>query len=123
MKALPLLTELQRQGVRFIAEGDRLRVLTPAGMALSDTIKHEIRRHKQEILSRVRAGGIAAEDVAVVFPGALVIEAPNDLGVCARCAGHRWWVSRYGMKVCSRCFPPSIPDVVVAWVGSKRNAA
>src|SRR5262245_7714792 len=116
MTALALLLELQRQGVKFVDEGGKLRVLTPKGVVLSDTLKSEIRQHKAEILSRLRFGGISAENVAAVFPGVVILEERPDLGDCVRCRGNRWWVSRYGVKVCGHCFPPSTPGVVVVWI-------
>jgi hypothetical protein len=126
MMALALLTELHRQGVRFIANGGKLQVISPKGVALSDTMKAEIRRHKEEILSRLRVGRIITQDVGSLFPGAAVVEADGDLGTCARCAGRRWWVSRFGVRSCASCFPPSQPGVVVAWISpraAKRGTA
>jgi tubulysin polyketide synthase-like protein len=121
MMALALLLELQRQGIKFIDEGGKLRVLTPKGVVLSDTLKNEIRQHKVEILNRLRSSGISAEDVLAVFPGAVIVDERTDLGVCARCHGNRWWVSRYGVKVCGHCFPPAQPELVVAWIGPRQE--
>lgn len=70
MTALILLSELRRQGVQFIADGGRLRVRTPRGVTLPDPVKAEIVRCKAEIVRRLHSGGIIAEDVAAVFPGA-----------------------------------------------------
>ena len=115
MTTLALLVELQRQGVQFIAEGDKLRVRTPKGVVLSDALKNEIRQQKAEILSRLRSGGIAADDVIAVFPGAVIVPEGADLGFCVRCRRDRWWLSRSGMKVCGHCFPPARPELVVSW--------
>ena len=116
MTTLALLTELCRQGIKFIDEGDRLRVASPKGVVLSDTIKDEIRRRKEEIFDRLRTGGDAIQDTSEVFSGTVTIEADTDFGTCTRCARDEWWISRYGMKVCEHCFPPSTSAVVVARV-------
>ncbi len=121
MTTLGLLVELRRQGVRFIIDGDRLRVIAPAGVKLSDTIRNAIHRHKIEILHRLRSGGIRAEDMCAIFLDAEVIETDVELGICARCGGQQWWVSRCGMKVCGYCFPPVTPRVVVAWLAAVRT--
>jgi hypothetical protein len=56
--------------VQFIVEGKRLRVVSPKGLVLPDTIKDEIRHCKDEILNRLRVGGITNKTIAEVFPGA-----------------------------------------------------
>jgi hypothetical protein len=123
MTALALLTALRRRGVKFIDQGGKLQVITPKGVELSDTIKNEVRRHKDEILRRLRCGGITVADVTVVFPGATVSTVDADLGTCARCARRRWWVSLCGIKVCAHCFPPASPAVVAAWVEPGKKSA
>jgi hypothetical protein len=125
MTTLVLLTELRRQGVRFIENCNKLQVISPKGVVLPDTLKVEIRRHKDEILERLRTGGIIPQDVVAIFPGAAVTATDANLGTCSRCASNQWWVSHYGMKVCEHCFPPSSPKLVVArFEGEKeKNAA
>ncbi|MGE0821737.1 MAG: hypothetical protein AB7G75_10950 [Candidatus Binatia bacterium] len=111
MNALSLLTELLRQGVRFEEQGGKLRVITPRGIALGNTLKREIIRHGDEILLRLRRGGVSGHDVCTLFPGAQVV-AQVDLAACARCGEQSWWTSQVGLKVCGRCFPPALPSVV-----------
>ena len=77
MTVLVLLTGLRKHGVAFIAESNRLRVLSPRGVPLSEAVKAEIQRQKDEILARLRSGGIGPESVAEVFPGAAVTEPAN----------------------------------------------
>ena len=117
MTALALLTELRRQGVKLIADGNKLRVMTPRGVGLPDTIKNEIRHRRGEILSRLRSGGITVEDVAAVFPGAeIVADNRSALESCRACGGRGWWVSRYGVKICARCHPPTNKSLVAEWI-------
>lgn len=122
MTALALMVELKRQGVQFIDDNGTLRVITPKGVVLSATLKSEIRQHRADILRRLHLDEISPEMAAAVFPGSVLAE-DVDFGTCARCAGQRWWLSRYGIKVCGDCFPPSTPSAVVAWVGSMRSKA
>ena len=70
MTALVLLTELRQQGVKFINDGGKLRVVSPKGTALPEVVKNEIRFYKDEILNRLRVGGITNKTIAEVFPGA-----------------------------------------------------
>src|SRR6266446_3125801 len=77
MTVLALLTALRKRGVAFIAESNRLRVIAPKGQALSEAVKAEIVQQKEEILTRLRSGGIGPETVAEVFPGAAVTEQAN----------------------------------------------
>src|SRR5712664_3836133 len=115
--ALTIICELQRQGVRFVDQDGRLRVISPRGVVLSAAIKKEIIVRKNEILHHLHAGGIAPEDILAAFPGAEIVAIDVDLGTCAWCAGWRWWVSEFGIKSCGRCFPSARPELVVVWIG------
>ncbi len=79
MMALALLVELRHQGVMFIDNVEKLRVITPKGFVLSEQLKREIRRQKATILQRLRNGGIKTEDVLAVFPGATVVAADKKI--------------------------------------------
>ena len=121
MTTLALLTELRRQGVKFIIDGGKLRVMTPRGQKLSDTLKNEIFQRKGEILQRLCSGGITNEEVAAILPGANAIETDIDVGTCAHCAGWQWWISQHGIKICGSCFPPSSETLVVEWISFAKN--
>jgi hypothetical protein len=100
MRALALLIELQRQGVKFINDGGRLKVVSPKSVALPQALKNEIRRRKDEILHRLRAGDITAEDVVEVFPGSVDITAAMS-----------WLKAKLST-------PQHIADVITEWVGT-----
>lgn len=34
---------------------------------------------------------------------------------CYTCGSRRWWISIYGVRICSRCHPPASPDLVREW--------
>jgi hypothetical protein len=75
MNALALIRTLRQQGVKLAIVDDRLRVIQPRSRPLSGAEKAEVRRHTGEILQRLKAGGIIAEDIAAVFPGSVDITA------------------------------------------------
>jgi len=126
MMTLALLTELRRQGVKFIIDGGKLRVMAPRGQTLSGALKNKIFQRRSEILQRLHSDGITNEDVAAIFPGAIVVETDGDVGTCARCGSWQWWISQHGMKICGSCFPPSNAMLVVEWVSfakTRKNVA
>jgi hypothetical protein len=116
------MTELQRQGIKFLNDGGKLKVVFPKSRPLPEPVKNEIRRHHKEILARITHGGVSVQDVLAVFPGSAEV-VTADLGSCARCGGQQWWVSQHGMKVCEACYPPVSRDLVVVRIGGVKQKA
>lgn len=54
MTAASLLIELKRKGVEFIDDDGRLRVITPKGVTLAESLKSEIRQRKTEMLATLK---------------------------------------------------------------------
>jgi hypothetical protein len=123
MTALALLIHLRCQGVKFIEDAGKLRVITPKGVTLSDSRKNEIRLQSKEIVQRLHWDGLAPKELYTVFPGTAVVEADGDVGRCARCGGYRWWVSQSSnIKICGSCFPPAKPELVMTWLDSSAKS-
>lgn len=130
MKPLPLLVSLLRQAVQFHQVNGKLKVITPRGVVLSDVVKQEVRANKTEILARLKAPALTTEETLAVFPGATVVSngtidtLPDvEVEVCLRCGAQRWWVSRYGVKVCEKCHPPCSASIVVARLPPRHEKA
>lgn len=49
-------------------------------------------------------------------PLTLALSLRSD-GTCWRCGGAEWWVSIYGVLVCTTCHPPAGPGLVARYVG------
>lgn len=103
MNALALIQTLRQQGVKFAIVDDRLRVIQPRSRPLSEAEKAEVRRHTGEILRRLKAGGIMAEDIAAVFPSSVDIS-----------GAVRWLRERLTR-------PQHIADLIGDWLGTLAN--
>lgn len=121
--AVPLMVELRREGVEFRMVGERLKVIVPKGVTLSEATRARLGAHRADIVRRLRCGGIDVQDVLAVFPGATVVCESSDLGTCGHCAGSEWWINLFGMASCGRCFPPTTLNAVATWIRPRREEA
>jgi hypothetical protein len=48
------------------------------------------------------------------------VERPaQDSSLCPACDSCRWWISKYGVRICGVCHPPASPDFVARWEGEQ----
>jgi tubulysin polyketide synthase-like protein len=115
--AASLLQELASLDIVLQPEGSDLKYDAPKGRLTPDLFDR-IRRHKPALIEllRVREPIWVASDRSDVQPRAE--------RVCHVCGGaHFWRHAQYGHWLCSRCHPPSCPDVVGDQVGQEPPAA
>lgn len=107
-----LLAECTRRGIALRPEGEAIRYSCPKG-AMTDELRSLIREHKAALLALLSAGSTGQEG-AVSSPAptiSLALSLQPD-GTCYCCKESRWWLSRYGVLVCARCHPPTVPELV-----------
>jgi thioesterase domain-containing protein len=67
MKAATFLARLGEHDIRVWADGERLRCNAPAG-ALTDELREELKRHKDEILQFLRSAGSLVQQQRAIVP-------------------------------------------------------
>ena len=67
----------------------------------------EARAHRDEIRKYLEQ----------VSPGEVRTVEPTTKRTCYFCGGTRFWISVYGMTICTRCHPPAAPHLVADWLG------
>lgn len=107
------------KGVRFTLLYNKLEVVIPAGVRLPDAWRRGIQTHRREIRDRLRPGGITVADILKVFPTAMIITPQEKVTLCPHCGKQQWWISRSGIQVCARCYPPQRPDLVQRWISEQ----
>lgn len=141
MGALALLQKLREIGCELRPEGDQVRVRYPAGV-MTDELRAAIREHKAALIALLSRGEAGQEEVqsspAPTVPADRILSAPplgqgggRSLtgadgitlalslqldGTCYCCKGSRWWLSRYGVLICTTCHPPAVPGLVARYV-------
>jgi len=92
--AAALVMELRARGVTLVADGGTLRCRPKS--ALSDSDLAALKAMKPEILA--------------------TLQRPAGRITCHSCRGHRFWISVYGVTICTVCHPPPDPRLVAEWI-------
>ena len=103
MKAI---VELKALGYEVAVEGDQIRLRhhgtqepDPAQVA---PLIESVKEHKDDAIRFLR-GNLEREG--------------TGRRECYFCGGTRFWISVYGMTICTRCHPPAAPHLVADWLG------
>ena len=123
MMAVQLLRELKGRGAVVRAVGDRIRIEAPRG-TITDELRSLIREHKTELLRLLNAGQREAGGHVETERSAGVTLALSlrPGGRCWCCGQSRWWLSVYGVLVCSTCHPPAVEELVKRYLDGKEAA-
>src|ERR1035441_5703416 len=100
---IEIVAKIVSIGGRVFLEGDRLKARIPEGYPEASALVEELRTQKAEVIRLLQGG--------MVSPAADLTEPER----CCYCRGFLFWLSIYGMKVCTACHPPASPNVVRAW--------
>jgi virulence-associated protein VagC len=111
-----ILEELRALGVEVMPHGDNL-VIRPASKVPPD-LKARLRAAKTEVLAALAQA--IPEAPANAHPhaehqDALPANIELPLRRCPACNSWLFWVSMYGVVVCSNCHPPASQSVVKQW--------
>ena len=106
---IDIVERLEQCGITLSIEAGQVVIDRPEGdlpEGAADLLE-EARAHRDEIRKYLEQ----------VSPGEVRTVEPTTKRTCYFCGGTRFWISVYGMTICTRCHPPAAPHLVADWLG------